>query len=165
MPPNLLRSRLKNELASFNSNPPPGLSLSVPCEYEMRQIVVLDENSPYKGGIFKLAVSIPYRYPFDPPQVKFNTPIYHPNIDSQGRICLNLLSKGTGPDGWSCSLTIEKVLLSIQALISNPNPDDPLDPDIALEFKNNRQLFDEKAKELTKKCASQNPKVIKVNIV
>ena len=49
------------------------------------------EDSPYEGGVFELMLSLPTRYPFEPPKLRFITPIYHPNIDSTGRICLDLL--------------------------------------------------------------------------
>lgn len=56
-----------------------------------------------------------------PPKVVFDTKIYHPNIDNLGRICLDILKKN-----WSPALQIKSVLLSIQSLMSEPNPDDPL---------------------------------------
>ena len=59
-------------------------------------------------------------------QVRFITRIYHPNIDKLGRICLDILK-----DKWSPALQIRTVLLSIQALLSAPNPDDPLANDVA----------------------------------
>ena len=61
-----------------------------------------------------------------PPKVRFVTKTYHPNIDKVGRICLDILK-----DKWSPALQIRTVLLSIQALLSCPNPDDPLDTGVA----------------------------------
>jgi len=65
-----------------------------------------------------------------PPKVRFITKIYHPNIDKLGRICLDILK-----DKWSPALQIRTVLLSIQALLSAPNPDDPLANDVAEAWK------------------------------
>ena len=67
-----------------------------------------------------------------PPKVRFLTKIYHPNIDRLGRICLDILK-----DKWSPALQIRTVLLSIQALLSAPNPDDPLANDVADHWKRN----------------------------
>mgnify|MGYP006119284663 CR=1 FL=1 len=70
-----------------------------------------------------------------PPKVRFLTKIYHPNIDRLGRICLDILK-----DKWSPALQIRTVLLSIQALLSAPNPDDPLANDVADQWKTNEQI-------------------------
>ncbi|KHJ45184.1 ubiquitin--protein ligase [Trichuris suis] len=66
------------------------------------------------------------------PKVRFMTKIYHPNIDKLGRICLDILK-----DKWSPALQIRTVLLSVQALLSAPNPEDPLAADVAEQWKNN----------------------------
>jgi ubiquitin-conjugating enzyme E2 N len=68
------------------------------------------------------------------PKVRFITKIYHPNIDKLGRICLDILK-----DKWSPALQIRTVLLSIQALLSAPNPDDPLANDVAEHWKKNEK--------------------------
>lgn len=102
------------------------------------------------GGVFRLELFLPEDYPMAPPKVRFLTKIYHPNIDKLGRICLDIL-KGmcfcvytclpthriTLLDKWSPALQIRTVLLSIQALLSAPNPDDPLANDVAQHWKEN----------------------------
>ena len=87
-------------------------------------------DSPYEGGLFKLELYLPQEYPMVPPKVLFRTKIYHPNIDKLGRICLDILK-----NKWSPALQIKAVLLSVQALMSAPNVDDPLDESVADHWK------------------------------
>ena len=82
--------------------------------------------SPYEGGVFFVQIHFPPDYPFKPPKVSFQTKVYHPNVNNQGAICLDILK-----EQWSPALTIAKVLLSICSLLTDPNPDDPLVPEIA----------------------------------
>lgn len=63
-------------------------------------------DSPFQGGVFFLSIHFPTDYPFKPPKVNFTTRIYHPNINSNGSICLDILR-----DQWSPALTISKGLL------------------------------------------------------
>lgn len=72
---------------------------------------------------------VDFRYPLEPPRVTFVTPIYHPNIDSSGRICLDIL-KMPPTGAWKPLITIEGVLIAICNLMSCPNPNDPLVLDI-----------------------------------
>ena len=60
-------------------------------------------DSPYAGGVFFLSIAFPTDYPFKPPKVSFTTKIYHPNINANGSICLDILR-----DQWSPALTISK---------------------------------------------------------
>ncbi|CAD7688452.1 unnamed protein product [Nyctereutes procyonoides] len=89
-------------------------------------------DSPFEGGTFKLEVFLPEEYPVAAPKVRFMTKIYHPNVGKLGKICLDILK-----DKWSPALQVRTVLLSIQALLSVPNPDDPLANDVAEQRKTN----------------------------
>jgi hypothetical protein len=82
------------------------------------------------------------------PKVRFLTPVYHPNIDSEGRICLNLLKMP--PKGvWTPAYDVAAVLSGVQILLAQPNPDDPLMTDITDEYRTNHELFLRKAREYT----------------
>ncbi|XP_040989168.1 ubiquitin-conjugating enzyme E2 36 isoform X1 [Juglans microcarpa x Juglans regia] len=129
-----LPRRIIKETQRLLSEPAPGISAS-PSEDNMRYFNVMilgPTQSPYEGGVFKLELFLPEEYPMAAPKVRFLTKIYHPNIDKLGRICLDILK-----DKWSPALQIRTVLLSIQALLSAPNPDDPLSENIAKHWKTN----------------------------
>ena len=84
-------------------------------------------DTPYEGGKFKLDITVPDSYPFNPSKIKFETKIWHPNISSvTGAICLDILK-----DQWAAAMTLRTVLLSIQALLASPEPDDPQDAVVA----------------------------------
>jgi ubiquitin-conjugating enzyme E2 D/E len=107
-------------------------------------MIVGPSDSPYAGGIFRLSIHFPTDYPFKCPNVKFLTKIYHPNISSSGVICLDILKTA-----WSPALTVAKVLLSICSLLTDPNPADPLMPEIAHMYTSDRPEYDRKAREYT----------------
>ncbi|XP_062954793.1 ubiquitin-conjugating enzyme E2 T-like [Cynocephalus volans] len=86
-------SRLKRELHVLATEPPPGITCWQDKDQmdDLRTQILGGANTPYEKGMFKLEVIIPERYPFEPPQIRFLTPKYHPNIDSAGRICPDVL--------------------------------------------------------------------------
>ena len=117
-------------------------------QFHWQATVLGPHDSPYSGGTFFLNIIFPTDYPFKPPQCNFVTRIYHPNIDTNGSINLDILK-----DQWSPAMTISKVLLSISSLLTNINLDDPLVPEIAQLYKTNKAKFEATAREWTKKYA------------
>jgi len=94
-------------------------------------------DTPYEGGTFELDINVSETYPFNPPKVKFVTKIWHPNVSSvTGAICLDILK-----DQWAAAMTLRTVLLSLQALLSSPEPDDPQDAVVAQQYRLSRPLF------------------------
>ena len=102
-------------------------------------------NTPFEGGFFLVAIDIGDDYPENPPKCKFITPIYHPNVTSQGTICLNILDKQ-----WNVNNRIFNVVDYIYFLMARPNTDDPLRTDIAKMITTEYFKFKEIAKEQTK---------------
>merc|ERR1712226_390230 len=142
--------RLQKELKDMNVDPPSGVSAGPVGDdfFHWQASIMGPDSSPFQGGLFNLNIMFPTDSPFKPPKVQFTTRIYHPNINSNGGICLDILK-----DQWSPALTISKVLLSICSLLTDPNPDDPLVPEIARVYKTDREKYTKLAREWTGKYA------------
>ncbi|CAK9114900.1 Ubiquitin-conjugating enzyme E2 27 (E2 ubiquitin-conjugating enzyme 27) (Ubiquitin carrier protein 27) [Durusdinium trenchii] len=110
------------------------------------------QGTSYEGGVFKVDIEIPDSYPFEPPKMKFSTKIWHPNVSSQtGAICLDILK-----DKWSPALTLKTALLSLQALLSAPEPTDPQDAQVAEQYLKEREKFEQTAAFWTSSYASES---------
>lgn len=142
--------RINKELNDLSKDPPTNCSAGPVGDdlFHWQATIMGPEDSPYSGGVFFLNIHFPSDYPFKPPKVNFTTKIYHPNINGQGAICLDILK-----DQWSPALTISKVLLSISSLLTDPNPDDPLVPEVAHIYKTDRARYDQTAREWSQKYA------------
>ena len=144
--------RLNREFTELQSDPPANCTagpVSKDDFFTWSAMIFGPPDSPFTGGVFDLSIRFPSDYPFKPPIITFKTKIYHPNITAAGGICLDIL-KGQ----WSPALTTAKVLLSILSLLTDANPNDPLMPEIANQYKNDRAAYDETAKEWTRLYAS-----------
>jgi ubiquitin-conjugating enzyme E2 C len=110
--------RLQTELMGLMMSPTPGIS-AFPNDADLLNwtaTVLGPTETPYEGLTLKLSFAFPNSYPLTPPTVLFKTPIYHPNIDFSGRICLDILK-----DKWSAIYNVQSVLLSLQSLLGEPN--------------------------------------------
>jgi len=145
--------RIKKELQELMEDTPSNCSAS-PIDdnlFKWRGYIYGPTDTAYEGGIFNIDIEFPQDYPFKAPKLICTTKIFHPNIDIYGNICLDILK-----DKWSPALTIAKILLSICSLLTDPNPDDPLDLDAARLYKEDKKAYEEKARLWTLVYASEN---------
>ena len=126
--------------------------------YEWEALIQGPPDSPYEGGTFLLDMIFPERYPWKPPKVTFRTKVYHCNINSEGWISLDILDEN---DKWLPIMTVPALLLSIQSLLTDCNPYDPLVPEIAEKYINDREEHDRICREWTKKYAPYKSSMIR----
>ncbi|GAB2284822.1 Ubiquitin-conjugating enzyme E2 11 [Dionaea muscipula] len=145
--------RILKELKDMQKDPPTSCNAGPVDNKDMfhwQATILGPPGSPFAGGVFSLSIHFPPDYPFKPPKVAFKTKVYHPNINNNGSICLDILK-----EQWSPALTLSKVLLSICSLLTDPNPDDPLVPEIARVYKTSKQQYEQTAREWTQKYANK----------
>ncbi|OTB01650.1 hypothetical protein M426DRAFT_14267 [Hypoxylon sp. CI-4A] len=140
------QKRITKELQECMTNPPAGMTIQ-PSETDIHAWTATlqgPSNTPYAGGVYQLQITLPTDYPFKAPQVTFGTRIYHPNVtnDAVGNICLGVLK----PENWKPASRVAAVLDAVRQLLVEPNPDDPLEPRIADEFRNNPREFEKNAR-------------------
>lgn len=115
--------RLQGELMSLMTSADAGISAFPDGDNIFNWIGTIEGSTGtvYEGLKFKLSLKFPRDYPFKSPVVKFETPCFHPNVDNNGDICLDILK-----DKWSAVYNVRTILLSIQSLLGEPNNDSPL---------------------------------------
>lgn len=130
--------RLQSELMTMMLTPTPGIS-AFPDDGNMlcwTATITGPTETPYSGLSLKLSFAFPSNYPYAPPTVLFKTPIYHPNVDFSGRICLDILK-----EKWSAVYNVQSVLLSLQSLLGEPNNASPLNGEAATLHEKNPEEY------------------------
>ncbi|RWS13369.1 hypothetical protein B4U79_07976 [Dinothrombium tinctorium] len=122
---NAASKRLKKELMDLMMSNDKGISAFPDCDNLFSWIATIEgpKDTVYENLKFKLRLEFSSKYPYAAPRVHFTSTCFHPNVDSEGNICLDILK-----DKWTALYDVRTVLLSIQALLSVPNLESPLDP-------------------------------------
>lgn len=138
--------RIHKEVADISKDPESNISVEVLNESDISHIKGSfpgPPDTPYEGGRYVIDIKIPNDYPFRPPHMKFETKVWHPNVSSvTGAICLDTLSTA-----WSPVLTIKSALISLQSLLSTPEPKDPQDAEVAAMLLKHPEQFKHQARE------------------
>ncbi|SCU92768.1 LAFA_0F12728g1_1 [Lachancea sp. 'fantastica'] len=148
--------RVMKELQGIKDDPEAKVDLQLVNENDIHLLkgsFLGPPGTPYEHGKFVVDIEVPMEYPFKPPKMKFDTKVYHPNVSSvTGAICLDILK-----NAWSPVITLKSALISLQALLQSPEPNDPQDAEVAQHFIRDRQSFNNTAALWTKMYAPMDP--------
>lgn len=154
--------RLMAEYKQLTLNPPEGIVAGPVDEenfFEWEALITGPEETCFEGGVFAAKLTFPPDYPLSPPKMKFTCDIFHPNIYSDGRVCISILhAPGDDPMGyessaerWSPVQSVEKILLSVVSMLAEPNDESAANVDAAKTWRDNRARFNEIAHQTVRK--------------
>jgi len=135
------RRRLMRDFKKIQDDPPTGVS-GAPSEDNImvwNALIFGPQETPFEDGTFKLKLVFTEEYPNRPPNVKFVSDMFHPNVYADGSICIDILQ-----NRWSPTYDVSSILTSIQSLLDEPNPNSPANNCAALLYTDNRREYEKK---------------------
>ena len=136
------------DLRKMQNDPPSGVTAAPLDDLMNWQAVIFGpDDTPWEGGTFNLLIRFGEDYPSKPPDVRFVSSLFHPNIYADGKICLDILQAQ-----WTPSYDVAAILASIQSLLCDPNPNSPANSEAARLFTENRREYNRRVRE----CVEQS---------
>lgn len=129
--------RIQKDIAELDAGNAASVEFPSPNDLTKFNVSVTPDTGFWSGATYKFTFLIPDHYPHEPPKVTCETKIYHPNINLEGKVCLNILR-----EDWKPVLDINSVIYGLIYLFYEPNPDDPLNHEAAELFRNDKQRFE-----------------------
>ena len=152
---------LAKELERLQNNDDIGASIGLVDDEDLFNWSIIYEGPTetlYEGGFFKALIKFPEDYPNNPPEMKFVTDMWHPNIYPDGKVCISILhppgedefnQQESADERWRPILGVESILVSVISMLNDPNLDSPANIDAAKNFKEDREGYEKKVKKLT----------------
>ncbi|KAG7431693.1 hypothetical protein ACKLNR_010579 [Fusarium oxysporum f. sp. zingiberi] len=142
------RRRLMRDFKRMQTDPPAGVSASPVPDNVMtwNAVIIGPADTPFEDGTFRLVMQFEEQYPNKPPQVKFISQMFHPNVYATGELCLDILQ-----NRWSPTYDVAAVLTSIQSLLNDPNTGSPANVEASNLYKDNRKEYTKRVRETVEK--------------
>lgn len=119
--------------------------------FHWRAVISGPEDTAWEGGLYKLELHFTEGYPLTPPEVKFLTRVLHPNVYVNGKVCMDTLKQN-----WSPSLDVETLLLSVQSLLTDPNPNSAANAEASEQITKNPNDYYRRVKQLAEESLNQD---------
>eukprot|EP00339_Tiarina_fusa_P015245 CAMPEP_0117015584 /NCGR_PEP_ID=MMETSP0472-20121206/12423_1 /TAXON_ID=693140 ORGANISM="Tiarina fusus, Strain LIS" /NCGR_SAMPLE_ID=MMETSP0472 /ASSEMBLY_ACC=CAM_ASM_000603 /LENGTH=214 /DNA_ID=CAMNT_0004719417 /DNA_START=49 /DNA_END=693 /DNA_ORIENTATION=- len=129
--------RIQKDIGELDGGKVATIHFPNPNDLTNFDVSISPDTGYWTGATYHFTFNIPPHYPHSPPKVDCNTKIYHPNIDLQGKVCLNILR-----EDWRPVLDINSVIYGLIYLFYEPNPDDPLNHEAAELFRKDISQFE-----------------------
>ena len=155
-------ARLRNEFRELSQNDDAGFSVGLVDDNWYTWTVCFSgpDDTPYEGGYYMAFLNFPNDYPNSPPEMRFRTEMWHPNIYPDGRVCISILHPAgedafnqseSADERWRPILGVEAVLLSVISMLNDVNLDSPANLDAAIHFRDDRDGFFKRVRRLAQK--------------
>ena len=145
----LARARLMQDIKEINQDSVLGVSCGQDGKdaLQLKALLFGDFGTKYEHGMFKVTLNFSEDYPFAPPLVKFDSEIFHPNINKEGDIDIDILRN------WLPSYSLTSILTSIKSVLSEPCPSwpSPANPEATDLFLENRSQYDARVKAIVER--------------
>lgn len=157
------REMLKRELIKLTKDEDNGFCVGLEDDsnfFKWRVCFEGPSESLYEGGLFTAIMTFPQDFPNNPPDMRFETTMWHPNIYEDGRVCISILhppgvdrfnEQESADERWRPILGIESILVSVLSMLVDPNLSSPANIDAAVHMKNDPEGYKKKVRQLTRK--------------
>ncbi|CDF36856.1 ubiquitin-conjugating enzyme 1, E2-like protein [Chondrus crispus] len=142
--------RLMTDLKMIRKEPPEGCSAGPILDdniFAWEATILGPADTPWEDGIYNMYLTFPERYPEEGPTARFQTEMFHPNIQENGKVCLDIIQ-----ENWSPVYTVNMILMSIQSLLADPNPNSAANSEAAQIYHRDRNAYEKKVRE----CAAKS---------
>jgi len=151
--------KLQKELEDINNNPEQfDAGFAEEDIFLWNLMIYGPEDTMYEGGLFQCSMKFPKDYPSSPPEMTFNTPMWHPNIHQDGKVCISILHPREHDEmneqeqlneKWSPVLGVKEIVISVISMLISPNIDSPANVDAAVQYKSDFDGWKKKVRRMT----------------
>nr|AFO84292.1 ubiquitin conjugative enzyme [Ditylum brightwellii] len=154
---------LKRQLAELAKNPIDLVSVGLTDDsnvYDWEILIMGPDGTLYEGGFFRARLVFPPDFPNMPPTMTFISRCGTPNVYQDGKVCISILhppgedamnSQESADERWRPILGVEAILMSVISMLSDPNDESPANLDAAVQWRNDRQGFKKKVRQVVRK--------------